>query len=96
MIKADYLLESDANSISAFLFIGKRNKDEKEQMCRTFFEKSGKDYTEGQPRYTLLKKEKRNLLTGEVIVQYDRMTTKEQNYRSEIMEGNNEKENCIP
>lgn len=77
MIKADYLLEGDSNSIPAFLFLGKRNKDEKEQMCRTFFEKKDKDYTEGQPRYTLLKKEKRNLLTGEVIVQYDRMTFRE-------------------
>lgn len=71
LIKADYLLEGDANAIPAFLFLGKRNEDEMLQMCRTFFKIGDKDYTEGQPRYTLLKKEKKNLLTGEVMVQYD-------------------------
>lgn len=43
----------------------------------TFFPKAGKDYTRGQPRYTLLKIEKQNLHTGETIVQYDRLTLKE-------------------
>ena len=75
LIKADYLLEGDANKIPVFLFLGKRNEDEKLQMCRTFFNIGDKDYTEGQPRYTLLKKEKRNRITGEVIVQYDRLTS---------------------
>ena len=45
-------------------------------MCRTFFKIGDKDYSHGQPRYTLLKKEKKNLLTGEVVVQYDRITSK--------------------
>lgn len=39
-------------------------------MCRTFFRKGDKDYTQGQPRYTLLKKEKKDVQTGEIIVQY--------------------------
>ena len=47
--------------------------DEKEQMCRTFFRVGDVDYTQGQPQYTLLKKEKRNLVTGEAVVQYDKL-----------------------
>lgn len=73
VIKADYLLEGTANAIPAFLFLGKRNADEKEQMCRTFFRIGAVDYTQGQPQYTLLKKEKRNLVTGEVEVQCDKL-----------------------
>lgn len=56
--KADYLLEGEPNSIPVYLFLGKRNNDVKEEMCRTFFRTGNKDYTEGQPQYTLLKKEK--------------------------------------
>ena len=45
-------------------------------MCRTFFPKAEKDYAQSQPRYTLLKKEKINIVTGEVTVQYGRLTPK--------------------
>ena len=41
-----------------------------------FFPKTEKDYTEGQPRYTLLKKEKKNLKTGETEIQFDRLSLK--------------------
>lgn len=78
LIKADYLLEGNANDIPAYLFLGKRTDNEKEQMCRTFFRVGDVDYTKGQPQYTLLKKEKRNLLTGEVVVQYDKLTKREE------------------
>ena len=74
LIKADYLLEGEANKIPVFLFLGKRNNVEKEQMCRTFFRIEDKDYTDGQPRYTLLKKEKMHLPSGKVEVQYDRLS----------------------
>lgn len=37
LIKADYFLEGQAYEIPSFLFLGKRNDDEMEQMCRTFF-----------------------------------------------------------
>lgn len=47
------------------------------QVCRTFFPKSEKDYAEGQPRYTLLKKEKLNLQTGDTIIQYDRLAPRQ-------------------
>lgn len=78
LIKAEYLLEGHADSIPAYLFLGRRNNDEKEQMCRTFFRVGDKDYTIGQPQYTLLRKTKRNLITGEVTVQYDRLSQKEE------------------
>jgi hypothetical protein len=77
LIKADYLLEGQAELVPSFLFLGMRNDDEKEQMCRTFFRIANKDYTEGQPRYTLLKKEKIHLRSGINVVQYDRLTSKE-------------------
>lgn len=56
-------------------FLAKRTGNDT-QVCRTFFPKAEKDYAQGQPRYTLLKKEKINIVTGEVTVQYDRLTPK--------------------
>lgn len=44
---------------------------------QNFFRIGDIDYTKGQPQYTLLKKEKRNLITGEVMIQYDRLSIKE-------------------
>lgn len=76
LIKADYLLEGQAYEIPSFLFLGKRNDDEMEQMCRTFFRAEKKDYTQGQSQYTLLKKEKKHLPSGEITIQYDRLTPK--------------------
>ena len=77
MIKADYLLEGKGNVIPSYLFLGARKHDEKEQMCRTFFRIEDKEYTEGQPKYTLLKKEKIHLPTGERLVQFDKLSNKE-------------------
>lgn len=75
LIQADYLLQNDFEGSPVYLFLVKR-KDVDTQVCRTFFPKSGKDYAVGQPRYTLLKKEKKNIVTGEQIVQYDRLTSR--------------------
>ena len=52
-----------------YLFLAKRTGNDT-QVCRTFFPKAEKDYAQGQPRYTLLKKEKINIVTGEFTVQY--------------------------
>lgn len=71
LIKADYLLEGDIRMMPVYLFLGKRSNEEPNQMCRTFFGKGDKDYTQGQPRYTLLKKEKKDVQTGETVVQYN-------------------------
>ncbi|MBQ8803750.1 MAG: hypothetical protein IJZ53_08965 [Tyzzerella sp.] len=73
VIKADYLLENRYFDESVFLFLGARGEDGKEQMCRTFFPKQEIDYTQGQAKYTLLKKEKINCETHEVEVQYNRL-----------------------
>lgn len=72
LIKADYLLENEYFDMIVYLFLGARS-DEKEQMCRTFFPKKDKDYSIGQAQYTLLKKEKINVINREVEVQYNRL-----------------------
>lgn len=77
VIKADYLLEGHSNMIPSYLFLEARNQDEKVQMCRTFFRIEDRDYTEGQPKYTLLKKEKVHIPTGNVVTQYDKLFSKE-------------------
>lgn len=44
--------------------------------CRSFFPMDRTDYTKEQMQYTLLKKEKIDIRTGAVKVQYDRLTPK--------------------
>lgn len=73
LIQADYLLQNDFDGSPVYLFLAKRSYDDT-LVCRTFFPKSSIDYAEGQPRYTLLRKEKINLQTGTQIIQYDRLT----------------------
>ena len=75
-IQADYLLQNDFEGQPVYLFLAQRTGDNT-QVCRTFFPKSEKDYAQGQPQYTLLKKEKINQKTGDIIIQYDRLTPKE-------------------
>lgn len=77
IIKAEYLLEGYYNTNVVYLFLGERGS-ENTQMCRTFFPKRDKDYTVGQPRYTLLKKEKIHIQDGKVVYQYNRLSEKEQ------------------
>lgn len=84
LIQADYLLQNDFEGNPVYLFLAKRNNDDT-QVCRTFFPKSGTDYAEGQPRYTLLRKEKRNLENGDIIIQYDRLTPKHLNNQDNDM-----------
>jgi hypothetical protein len=76
-IEADYLLENRVEDTSVYLFLVRENQDDEEHhVCRTLFPKLKLDYTQGQPKYTLLRKEKRNLKTGEVSLQYDRLSPK--------------------
>ena len=76
-IQTDYLLLNDVKEIPVYVFLAQRTGQET-YVCRTLFPKTGKDYTVGQPKYTLLQKEKCNLITGETIVQYDRLFMKNQ------------------
>lgn len=75
-IKADFLLQSKKNERDAYLFLVKRAPDGNACACESMFWRTGKDYAKGQERFTLLYKEKINLLTNESIVQYDKMTPK--------------------
>lgn len=76
MIDGDFLLKmGDGITLDlSFLFIDKRNCDI--YFCRSFFPLDRTDYSKNQTQYTLLKKEKINLDTGETIIQYDRLTPK--------------------
>lgn len=77
LIKAKYLVNSRLDSKEIYIFIDKIKDDEK-YFCRSFFPKEEKDYTKGQTKLTLLYKEKVNLYTNEKIIQYDKLTPKEQ------------------
>lgn len=74
VIKADYLLENQYQNQSVYLFLGART-NENNQMCRTLFPKNVVDYTNGQPKYTLLKKEKLNMVTGDMEQKFNRMNS---------------------
>lgn len=76
VIQADYLLQNDFEGQPVYLFLAQRARGST-QVCRTFFPKTEKDYAQGQPLYTLLKKEKINRDTEEIIVQFDRLSPKE-------------------
>lgn len=77
LIESDYLLSTPLGNSDIYIFIAE-HKDTGKYFCRSFFPKEKKDYADGQPRYTMLYKEKRNLTTGEILVQYDRLTSKNQ------------------
>lgn len=71
VIQAEFLLSTPVNSDEIYVFLDKR-KDCSCHFCRSFFPKGDKDYTVGQTKYTLLRKEKTVLSTRESTVQYER------------------------
>lgn len=75
-IEGDFLLKmGDGIALNiSFLFIDKSDCDV--YFCRSFFPMERIDYSKSQMQYALLKKEKKNLLTRETVVQYDRLTPK--------------------
>lgn len=80
LIEAEYLLSTPLLGNDIYIFLA-HNDNEDSYFCRSFFPKDKIDYSEGQAIYTLLYKEKIYLSTGEVLVQYDRLTPKEANER---------------
>ena len=72
-MKAEYILENLINDFIAYVCIDKSDEVD-EYFCRSFFPKEGIDYTAGHTSYTLLYKEKINILTQEKIIQYDKLT----------------------
>ena len=75
LIEAEYLLSTPYENTYIYIFLD-RQKEPDYFFCRSFFQKEEKDYTKGQPIYTLLIREKINLRTEEKIIQYDRLTPK--------------------
>lgn len=73
LIQADYLLSTPLSGDDIYIFIEKKDNSDL-YYCRSFFPKEKKDYTIGQSAYTMLFKEKVNLLTGEKQIQYDKLT----------------------
>lgn len=76
LIEAEYLLSTPYESTDIYIFLDRQNEPDC-FFCRSFFPKEGIDYTKGQAVYTLLKKEKITISTGETIIQYDRLTPKQ-------------------
>ena len=72
-IKADYMLQNFRDDLTFYIFTEKRTNSDT-QFCKSFFENSKKDYSKGQTKMTLLYKEKINKITGESIIQYNKLT----------------------
>ncbi|MBQ8510574.1 MAG: hypothetical protein IJ493_11775 [Clostridia bacterium] len=72
-IEADYLLSTPHSNVDVYLFIN-RNKETDTYFCRSFFPREDKDYTVGQAVWTLLYKEKIDLLTGKSVIQLDKLS----------------------
>ena len=71
VIQAEFLLSTPYKSEEVYVFLDKKENAEN-YFCRSFFPKTDKDYTVGQVKYTLLRKEKITLSIGESVVQYER------------------------
>ncbi len=74
-IQADYLLSTPYDNTDIYIFLAQKTQPDF-FFCRSFFPKETTDYTLGQPRYTLLFKEKITIHTGQREVQYDRLSPK--------------------
>lgn len=81
-IRADFLLQNDFEGMTTYLFIAPR-REKDTQLCVSFFPKGRTDYAYKQEKFTLLYKEKRDLQTGETIVQYDKLTWR----KSDVLSG---------
>lgn len=92
LIEADYLLSTPYEDTDVYIFLSQTPNSDT-YYCRSFFPKENKDYTVGQAIYTLLFKEKINLVTGKKEVQYDRFSKSKQSSKcSSRREAEEEKE----
>jgi len=85
LIETDYLLSTAFSGNDIYIFI-KEKETVGRFFCRSFFPKEKKDYTIGQPQYTLLFKEKITVSTGEKVIQYDRLTPKSDSAKISLQE----------
>lgn len=76
-IEAKYLLSTPYKYEDIYIFLDRKDNLD-DFFCRSFFPKDSIDYTKGQASYTLLKKEKTNMLTGLTQLQYNRLSPKKE------------------
>ena len=74
-MKTEFILESTINGDTAYICIDNYDNTD-EYFCRSFFPKEENDYTAKHTRYTLLRKEKLDTISGSKTIQYDRLTSK--------------------
>ncbi len=74
LINADFILKNSNTTQNMYVFISKVGKGSDTYFCRSAFtrDRSEKDYTAGHTSYTLLYKEKINLITNEKQILYAR------------------------
>ena len=69
-IEAKFLLSNTLSGQEIFLFLDERDKPEDVFFCRSIFPRSGYDFKRNQISYTLLFKEKINLVDGTSEIQF--------------------------
>lgn len=72
VIKADFLMKNEVESENIFVFLSKTDKQDY-YFCRSFFPEERLDYTKNQASWTLLYKSKKNLVTNDEIILYNRL-----------------------
>lgn len=73
-IEGEFLLKMGVGTLFGIIFLFLDRSEQGIYFCRSFFPMERADYTKGQLQYTLLKKEKCNLETGQSLIQYDRLS----------------------
>lgn len=70
-IKAEYLIQCFHNNEEYYIFLDTFNTGENKEkyFCRTFFKRDKVDYTTMQTKYALLRKEKINIETNQIILE---------------------------
>ena len=71
-MKAKYILESEINNSTFYVCIDSEQGSE-DYFCRSFFPKSGMNYTLGHTKHSLLRKEKIDLANKSKIVLFDKI-----------------------
>lgn len=72
VIEADYILKNSNETNNIYIYISKEKKSSDIYFCRSAFprDRALSDYTQGHTSYTLLYKEKTDLVTGEKNILY--------------------------
>lgn len=70
-IKAEYLIQCFTDDGEYYIFLDKYNsgKNKGKYFCKTFFKRNKFDYTKMQTKYTVLRKEKINIRTSEILLE---------------------------